>query len=94
MKKTNGLQDDMPSNLESSKVEQAIKCLKEAGYLMIFWSRQEIEQRFISLGIKCTPERIKFIANQLQRQYNPQLGISYDTIDYEIEDTIFEEHGI
>lgn len=62
------------------KVQQAVKYLKEQGYIVELWHTEDIINHAEKWNKNITEEQAKEIAKYVQNNYNKNEGINWQTI--------------
>ena len=66
--------------LEDIKTDFILDELKKRGYIMVFWTREDVEHAISEFGQESAPEIVTAIVETIEKYFDASIGISWDTI--------------
>jgi len=60
--------------------------LKARGYIMVFWTRGDVEHAIHELGYMATVDAIDAIVEAIEAQFDASIGVNWDTIGSHVHD--------
>jgi hypothetical protein len=68
------------------EITAAKEVLKASGYVAVYWTIEDVMWRAKDIKKKVTKKQAQTIVDTLARTHDATIGISWDTIDYHIDE--------
>lgn len=68
----------------AQEIAKAKEILKNAGYISIFWSKQDVEDKAIDMEVELSERDVDTITEKIEKYHDANEGINWEVIECHI----------